>query len=237
MFQGYIKYLLVFAVMQVLISTGVVAATNASTKVLYIEGKDYVRLPADVRNSPEVKQLLIKDSNKVQVLFFFSYGCHACELFHTPFEKWTADHSRANKTLAIYRYPVAFNPQWQVLARLYYTMETLDPKGKLNNAIFDAIHKRHIQLWQEQAMSDFFVQNGYKAKDFSEAYGSFTVNRQTKQADEISKAYKITETPDIIVNGPVSSYRVSIASAAGNTEKLFKIVDYLVQRETKLLNN
>jgi thiol:disulfide interchange protein DsbA len=236
MFQGYIKNILALGIVVLLASTSVQAVT--SSKDSFVEGKDYLRIPTEIRNSPEVKQLLSKDPSKVQVVFFFSYGCHACEVVHTPFEKWAAEPSTVkNKNLTVYRYPVAFNPQWRMLAKLYYTMESLDTKGKLNNAIFEGIHKQGVKLWQQDEMSKFFVRNGYSAKDFNSAFTSFSVNRLTKQAEDVSTAYKVTETPDLIVNGPIASYRVSVVAAAGNIPRLFQVLDYLVKRETKLLDH
>jgi thiol:disulfide interchange protein DsbA len=212
------------------------AKANTAKKAMFIEGQDYTRLPNDVRNNPDVAQLIMADPNKVQVIFFFSYGCHGCELFHLPYQKWAAaQEKKLGNKVAFYRYPVSFNPQWRMLAKLYYTMEYLDPKGKLNDAIFEAIHKQGLQLWQEPVMQTFFAKHGYKPVDFSHAFNSFGVNRQMKQADEISKTYKITLTPDIIVNGPDASYRLDLTKADNKVDRFFQILDYLVQREVKLL--
>jgi len=232
MFQLYIKKigLIVF----ILIAT-ISFAQATEVKDLFIEGQDYTRLPDDMRKNPDIAQLLMDHSNQVQVLFFFSYGCHACEVFHTPFENWAAGQ-KSNKKLAIYRFPVQFHPQWAPLAKLFYTMQTLDKKGKMNNIIFDAIHKKNIKLWEEPVMTDFLVKNGFDSKQVTETFNSFNVNRLAKKADDISKAYKIMETPEIVVNGPVSSYKLELAKVQGSNDRFFKLLDYIVKRETKLLN-
>ncbi len=233
MFQVYIRFILVCCLWLIALP----GANAAVKESVFIEGQDYVRLPADIRNNPNVTQLMASDPNKIQVIFFFSYGCHACEHFHQPFEKWSAKHKTANSKVVVYRYPVSFNPQWQILAKAYYTMELLDPTGKLNDAIFEAIHKRGAKLWQEPVMTSFFVQHGYKAKQFENAYTSFGVSKNMKRADDIAKAYKIAETPDIIINGPYASYKVDVARVEGDLEKFFKIVDFIVAKEAKLLGN
>ncbi len=209
----------------------------APSKELFVDGQDYFRLPATVRNDPDVAQLIVADPNKVQVVFFFSYGCHGCALFHAPFEKWAAAQlKKPGNKVVVYRYPVAFNAQWKMLAKLYYTMEFLDPDGKLNKPIFDAIHKNGIKLWQPDVMKSFFVEHGYQAKDFEQAFNSFGVDRQMRRADEISKSYKITITPDIIINGPNASYKLDLTKEDKNLDKFFKTLDYLVKRESKLLH-
>jgi thiol:disulfide interchange protein DsbA len=209
---------------------------NAAEKALFIEGQDYIKLSEKVRSNADVEQLLMSDPRKVQVLFFFSYGCHGCEMFHTPFEKWaTVQKSKPNSKLAVYIYPVSFNAQWQSLAKMYYVMQTLDPSGKLNNLIFDAIHKKAQKLWLVESMKKFFMQNGYTAQQFDNAYNSFSVTRAVKRAADLTKAYSVAVTPDIVVNGPVNSYKVELSKVGNNTDRLFQVLDYLVAREAKLL--
>lgn len=215
------------------------AKTTTDEKAsLFVEGQDYIRLPPQIRNNPDVQQLINADPNKVQVLFFFSYGCHGCEMFHAPFEKWAAKQAKNPDNKAVfYRYPVSFNPQWAMLAKMYFVMETLDPSGKLNNAIFNAIHKQGLKLWQEPVMKKFFIKNGYTGQQFDSAFTSFNVNRQTKRADELTKAYNIVITPDIVVNGPTASYQLDLAKKGNTPERLLRILDYLIKRESKLLPN
>lgn len=257
MCQGYIKYFVailwmvsstLLAAPPPIISAASAAKTTAASTAttgkdinqdqtaLFVEGQDYIRLPVKARDNPVIKQLIAADPNKVQVLFFFSYGCHGCEMFHTPFEKWAARQSKLpdNKTV-FYRYPVSFNPQWAMLAKMYFVMETLDPNGKLNNSIFNSIHKDGLKLWQEAVMKKFFIKNGYTAQQFDAAFTSFNVGRQVKRADELTKAYNIVITPDIIVNGPTASYKLDLAKKGRTPEQLFRVLDYLIKRESKLL--
>lgn len=234
MLRVYIKQFFRLAVILALLPT---IAHAATTPAMFVEGRDYIKVPDAVRNSPEVAALRLADPNKIQVLFFFSYGCHGCEMFHTPFEKWEAvQEKRPHNKVIFRRYPVSFNPQWKMLAKLYYTMEFLDPSGKLNSTIFTSIHKQGLKMWQPAVMQKFFAQYGYKDKDFDAAFNSFGVNRQVHTADEISKAYKVEVTPDVIINGPVSSYRLELSKVDNNVEKFFKVLDYLVAREEKTMS-
>ncbi len=201
---------------------------------LFTDGQDYIKLPEQLRRDPDIAQLLMNDPTKVQVLFFFSYGCPACARFDPPFEKWIAKQ-KTNK-LIIYRFPVVFKEEWAPLARLYFVMKYLDPKQSLDEKIFEEIHQKNLQLWQEPIMKEFFIENGYSAKDFEQAFNSFSVNREIKQTEELSKAYKISQTPTIIINGPIDSYQLNLDKAGNDAEKFFKILDFLIAKETKLLN-
>lgn len=229
MLQACIKKLLICSILCLPFTVNAVDQKN-----LFVEGQDYVKLADSIRSKPDVEQTLMADPHKVQVLFFFSYGCHGCEMFHKPFEKWSHEH-KYSKKIAIYVYPVSFNPQWKMFAKMYYVAESLDPSGKLNDPLFEAVHKKGLKLWEIPVMQKFFVQHGYTAGQFDQALMSFNVNRQVKRADDISKAYGIILTPDIVINGPVHSYKIDFAKAGNNVDRLLQILNYLVNKETKLL--
>lgn len=218
----------------IVVFPGVVLAVEANN--LFIEGQDYIKLPDAMRHKPDAEQLLMADPHKVQVLFFFSYACHGCQILHHPFDTWAIKQRKASKNkVAIYVYPVSFNPQWAMLSKMYYVMQSLDPQGKLNDTIFKAVQKQGLRLWDEAIMKKFFVQHGYTEAEVNQAYNSFSVNRLVKRADDISKAYSIVATPDVVINGPMHSYKLDLSKAGNNIDRVFKILDYLVARELQLL--
>lgn len=231
MYKVYIKKLL-------LLSALCYAACAGAASELYVEGRDYVKLPSSIRDKQDIQQLLVSDPNKVQVLFFFSYGCHGCDVLHGPFSAWTkAQQLKPNSKVAVYYFPVSFNAQWKMLAKLYYVAEALDPSGKINEKIFVGLHKEGLKLWQESAMQNFLVKEGYSEQEFKKAYKSFSIFQKVKRADELSLSYNITVTPDIVVNGPIASYKVELAKVGNSVPKLLAVLNYLVERETKMLAN
>lgn len=197
--------------------------------VEYSEGQDYSRLPDSIRSSQAVAHLIAKNSGKVQLLFFFSYGCPACAAFDPYFEKW-AKSPQAVK-VSIYRFPASFEADWVMLARLYYVTQDITPKKDLNADIFNAIHEQHQSLWKEEVMKTFFIKHGYQAQAFDMAYNSYAVKEQATYADDISKAYDITQTPTIVINGPGGSYKLTVDQAGNSWDKLISIVNYVVAKE------
>ncbi len=140
MLRDYTKYLFILCLLP--------ALAFATTQNMLVEGQDYLRIDDAVRKNAAVEQLLMADPHKVQVIFFFNYACHGCEMMHTPFAEWAAKQAKNPKSkVAVYTYAVSFNAQWAALARLYYVTEMLDPSGKLNNVIFTQIHKNGLKLW------------------------------------------------------------------------------------------
>lgn len=235
MLQGYIKYILLCCILAVMLPC---VSLAASTDNLFVEGRDYIKLPDSIRNKPEAEQLLMANPHKVQVLFFFSYACHGCHLLDAPFQKWSAQQLKNSKNkVAIYVYPVSFNAPWAMLAKMYYINQTLDPTNNLNEIIFNGVQKQGLRLWEPQIMKRFFVQHGYNINAVDIAASSFTVNRLVKRADDISKAYNIIATPDIVINGPVHSYKLDLSKAGNDIDRVFRVLDYLVAKERKLLGN
>jgi len=227
MFKGCINnFLFIVAVF----CAGVANAEN------FREGQDYKKVSEQTRTSQDVQQLLVTDPDAVQVIFFFSYGCHGCNTMHTPFADWAHEAEKKYKSsISVYEYPVSFNAQWKMLAKLYYVANDLDPSGSLNDKIFTGLHKKGLRLWQESAMQKFFEQQGYSELQFKKAFKSFSIFQKVKRADEVSLAYGITLTPFVIVNGPSASYEISLQTVENSMPKFFEVLDYVVAREEQLI--
>jgi protein-disulfide isomerase len=206
-----------------------VSSVHAATQNSYLEGVDYVKLPTELRNNSDIAQLLMNDPNKIQLLYFFSYGCPACARFDPDFEKWINMHK--NKKLVIHKLPVAFKEEWINLAKLYYVMKALDPKETLNDKIFKAIHDKNLQLRQIPIMKQFFIDAGYSGDDFEKAINSFSVNLEVKKSKQLSVAYSITQTPTIIINGFTNSYKLN--RDKDDVDNFFKIISYLIEKDLK----
>jgi thiol:disulfide interchange protein DsbA len=93
-------------------------------------GRDYLPIiPAQITDTPA----------KIEVIEFFSYGCPHCSEFHPIVGKWAA---ALPSDVTFKRVPVTFGrPQWASLARLFYALEATGDLARLDNAVFDALHK------------------------------------------------------------------------------------------------
>lgn len=208
---------------------------SSTCAAIFVEGTDYTKMNETVRTSQDVAQLLAADPDKIQILMFFSYGCHGCEKLHEPFGTWVKKEIKSKNNVKVYYYPVSFNPQWAMLAKMYYIAQALDPSGRINESIFSAFHKQGLRLWQEVGMRNFFVKQGYKADKFNKIYKSFSIKQKVKRADELSKVFKIIVTPDLIVNGPGGVYKLELKKVQGNIPKFLELLGYVVEKEEKLL--
>ena len=199
----------------------------------WVEGKNYFLIdPAQPTSHP----------GKVEVTEVFSFGCPACNAFHT-----TAD--QIGKTLpagAVMNYlPAAFRPDenWVVYQRAYYAAQALGVAEKSYDAMFDGTFKtgeistynlkgtglKPKEAWPTiEDIAQFYAKNfGVDAKEFVAVANSFSVNTKMKRADDLIKAYGIDGTPSMVVNG---KYRYGPTSAGGYAQTI-ELTQWLVAKE------
>ena len=75
-----------------------------------------------------------------------------------------------------------FNKNWVPHARAYFTAEILGVLDQIHPALFDALHVARRNIMNEQALQQFFIENGVSEADFKETYHSFAVDTKTRQA-------------------------------------------------------
>lgn len=165
-------------------------------------------------------------TDKVEVLELFWYGCPHCYAFEPQLQEWLKNKA---DYIEFVRVPAVFAQNWEVHARAFYAAQQLGVLDKLNEPVFDAIHKEGRKLGSQEEVTQFFADKGVSAEDFKKAYNSFDVDTKTRRAIALTREYGITGVPALIVNG---KYRSS-AQEAGDFATLLKLVDYLAAKEHK----
>ena len=164
-----------------------VSAASADTPL--VVGKDYAVM------SPTLQ---VDNPAKTELIEFFSYACPHCNELNPSLMKW-ADRLPADVTFK--RVPVSFNPFYQLMAKLYYTLEAIGELSRLDSAVFDAIHNKGLRLVDEKSIRDWVVAQGVDAKRFSDAFNSFGVDSKVKQANFLAQTAKIPGVPTLVVDG------------------------------------
>lgn len=181
----------------------------------YQEGKHYILLEQPVRTA---------DPSKIEVAEVFAYSCPHCFHFEPLLHAW---EQKQPADVYLLQTHAMWNPQMEPLIRGYYTSVTLKIKEKTHMAVFNALHMEHKSLNSAEQWADFFAIYGVdKAKAIS-TYNSFGVTSQIKQAEARARGYKVTGTPEMVVNG---KYRIS-SRLTGGHEEMLKVVDFLVEKE------
>lgn len=167
---------------------------------------------------------LPRDASKVEVVEVFWYGCGHCNHFEPTVQAWKKS---IQADVDFYQVPAQFSRQWKIHANLFYLTHALKVNDKVHQAIFDSIHLKREPLFSESDQKAFLGRYGVSEEDFDKYNDSFGVRRQLKMADEMVRTWGISGVPAIIVNG---KYMVN-ASSAGGEEKIFGVVNYLIEKE------
>ena len=192
------------------------SAAGAPASAPLAQGKDYRLLtPPRPTSSP----------GKIEVLEFFSYACPHCAKFSPLVSAWAA---ALPKDVVFRRVPVGYGRlAWVNLSRTYYSLEATGDLGKLDAALFRAIHEEHENLFDEQSIADWVGRHGGDSARFVNAYASFGVNNQTVQADQMTEDYGIEAVPCLVVDG---RYVVVSPAQAADEEQTFKDLLQLTDR-------
>ena len=177
-----------------------------------VQGQDYQLLtPAQPTANP----------GKVEVIEFFSYGCPHCYALQAPVVKWAAE---LPPNVRFIRVPVSFGRrEWGQLSRAYYALEATGDLKRLDDALFDGIHKEQKRLFDEDNLAAWAAEHGVEAAKFRAAFESPGVSAQAMRAEQLSRDYKVNSVPHLIVDG---KYIVG-----GKThEEMLKIARQLVDK-------
>ena len=175
------------------------AYTFALVSLLVLALPAQAQLAAGVDFAEIKPPLQVDNPAKIEVVEFFSYACPHCNDLNPIVKKWAA---KLPADVAFKRIPVSFNsPFYQLMAKLFYTLESLGEIEKLDAAAFDAIHVKGLKLIDEKSVQEWAVSQGVDAKKFSDAFKSFSVDTNVKRADQLSRSAKIPGMPALVVDG------------------------------------
>jgi thiol:disulfide interchange protein DsbA len=177
-----------------------------------VENQDYRKLtPPQPPATPD----------KVEVIEFFSYGCPHCYAMQAHIEKWAAE---LPPNVSFVRVPVSFGRrEWGQLSRAYYALEATGDLARLDDALFDGIHKESRQLFDEDNLAAWAGEHGVDAGKFRAAFESPGVTAKTMRAEQLSRLYTVNSVPTVIVDGKYA--------ALGKThEEMLKIARQLIDK-------
>jgi len=199
----------------------------------WVEGKHYSEIKPAQR-PPDAPQGII------EVTEVFSYGCVYCNRALPLMDK-IKKSLPANARMGYL--PAAFNAgeSWPMFQRVYYTAVALGLMPKMHETIFSGVWTsnelavvdaggqklRSPQPTIEDAAKFVAKKAGIKPEQFLATAKSFSVDANCRRADQLVKAYKITGTPSLVVNG---RYLVNLGTTKSESE-LIDLVNWLVAKE------
>ena len=181
------------------------------------EGTDYRLL------SPA--QPTISGTDKVEVAEFFQYGCGGCYQLEPHLEAWAESGKPDNVELV--RVHVAWNALAKLHAQAFYTAQALGKADEINAAFFAEIHRNRNSLETEAKLAAFFEDFGVSREDFTKTFNSFSVHTNVQRAEELTRRFRVSQTPTLIVEGKY----VTEGGLAGSYANWFEIINQLAALE------
>ena len=178
------------------------------------EGKEYQRL--------KVPQT-VESGVKIEVIEFYSYGCNHCRDLEEFLGPWT---KKLSADVAFKRVPVAFQPAWVNLGKIYYTLEALG-REDLTPKVFQAIHGANVKLFEEKVFFEWAGNNGLDAAKVQEMWGSFAVNSKMNRAKTLATNYSIDSVPMLFVDG---KFKIQPHLLKGSHKDVPAALDFLIAK-------
>jgi thiol:disulfide interchange protein DsbA len=189
----------------------------------YLEGIEYVRLP---QAQP------IETGKKIEVREVFWYGCPHCYHLEPLLNQWLKTKPG---NVGFVRMPGIMSPNWEPLGRAYYALQALGMDEKLHTALFAAIHEKNENLNDEASIADFVARHGVDKAKFVQAYHSFSVDAEIKNAIQVEQRYGVDSVPTFIIDGKFRTNAGMVADRDRNNpnKALMDIVNYLVKKAAR----
>lgn len=165
---------------------------------------------------------------KIEVVEIFWYGCPHCYHMEPLMGPWLKKQAA---DVYFKRVPGIARPDWAVMAKAYYALDSLGLLEKLHGSLFDAIHKQKVlRPNDEPAAIDWIAkQAGLDQKKVEEAFNSFSANTKLNRATQIFQASGATGVPALVIDGRY----ITAGSMAGGNEAALKVADYLIENVRK----
>lgn len=180
----------------------------------FVVGKDY-EIVNKAENIPAA-------TDKINVTEFFSFGCPWCYKVDPAVNQWV---SKKEDNIQFKKVPVIFNKDWVYYAKAYYAIQALSLSPTLQPALFKAIAQDKRPLNSDNAMIDFFIQQGVNPEIAKSAFGySPSIELSIKESEGLMASYQVRAVPAFVVN---NQYKTDLQMAK-TEERLFAILDFLL---------
>ena len=193
---------------------GLAPSLAAAQAAAPVEGRDFRVLGRPVA----------ADTEKIEVIEFFWYGCPHCNSFEPEIAAWS-------KTLAddvlLRKLPVRFNNAMEPQQRLFFALEAMGLVETVHPRVFAAIHTQRTMLTTDQQIRTWIAaQRDIDSQRFVDTFNSFGVRSRATQAMRLAEAYGLEGVPVLYVDGRF----MTAPSMVNSRQQSLEVVDYLVER-------
>jgi len=180
---------------------------------------------AGVEYNSVVQVVPTDDPKRIEVTEIFWYGCPHCYVFEPIASAWV---KKFPANVYFKRVPGVPRPDWVPMAKAFYTLDALNLVDKLHVPLFDAIHKTHELMPNDEAGTIEWItkQSGLDRKRVEDTYRSFSINTKVMNAMQVFRATGATGVPTLLIDGKY----ITSSSMAGGNDAFIKTADYLIAK-------
>jgi thiol:disulfide interchange protein DsbA len=169
-----------------------------------------------------IPQQRLSDTERIEVVYFFYYGCQWCYQFEPFVDDWL---KRKPVDVSFRRVPALRNTKWVVLTRAYYTFETMNLLPRLHAPTFRAFHRDDVNLQSEGTLFEWVEKQGIDRKRFEQVFQSEAVTARLANSRALTNAFEVESTPSVAVDG---RYLTS-SGMTGGVAQLITAVEELIK--------
>ena len=166
----------------------------------------FIQFSSVLLSTDTVKQdeyILIADNKDLenernQVIKFFSYACSHCYALDPFIEIFKKNNNNIN-----FKYvPAIFSDQMIPLAKLFFTLDTMNLLTKLHESVYEVIHVDKKRIFTDKKIFKWAEGNDLiNFVEFKKIYDSFDTNNKILYAKNLTIKSQITGTPYLMING------------------------------------
>lgn len=165
----------------------------------------------------------VSTGEKVEVAELFWYGCAHCFALEPHVKAWQANIPDNAEFVKV---PAIFSKRWEFHGKAYYTFEALGILDEVNDPFFHRIHVLRKPVNTLDQLVEFLAEYGKTEEEVTSTFNSFAVDTKLRNAKIITAKSTAQGVPAVLVDG---KYHTSV-SLAGSADKLFDVVDQLVEK-------
>ena len=172
-----------------------------------------------------VRQPALSNPTKVEVMEVFSYSCPHCFHFEPIVEKW--EKTKPDSVVFI-RQPWSLGqPAALGRSKAVIAARQLGVFDKFHKALFGAIHGQGKVMATDSELEQLFVSStGIDAQKFRDAFSGFATDSEVRRGENLVRDLGLSSVPSVVVDGRWYTN----GSMAGGNDKVFDVVDFLVNQ-------
>ena len=180
----------------------------------FVEGTHFER----VSDAPSA------NTDGIEVLEVFSYGCPHCVSMQPHLKAWLASKPAQVK---LNHMPATFRPDFELYARGYYAAESIGLLAQTHERMFALAEASHGKVRNIDDLAGLYAELGVDGEKLKAVGKSFAVDMRIREVNQRLPKLKVSFTPSFIVAG---KYRVK-NEALHSPAEIFAVIDFLIAKE------